>query len=194
MEKEINFLHSFRKKATKQQKQDKLFFRIAAAACSVVVVVTLISVGVSFLYQSRVAALQKTAKDLERQILASEELEKSAVILGKKLTVLKELFDDRHDKQKALDYFTSLFGPDVVVSNIDYEANEGILSLRVDTGSIFVIEEVINLLRSGQTKQEYPSLKLSDLRRTDQGDYAVTITVTLQSNAQPAASSPRVLR
>jgi len=173
----INFLSKQHKKTTKQQTKDKLWFRYSLGVLAVVVTVTLLSVGASFFFQFRLGQAQAHAKDLEREVLANEEAEKSAAVLVKKLSILKELFDERQDKQQALEYFTNLFGPSVVLKDIQYQSIEGILEIRIQAESIFELERVFGLLVLGQTTELYGKVATSDLRRDKSGFYEMNLTI-----------------
>lgn len=180
----INFLSKQHKKVTDQQKKDQLWFRYSLMVLAGVVVVTLFSVGVSVFFQFRLRAAQAQAKDLERQVLANEEVEKSAAILVKKLAILKDLFDERQDKQEALEYFTNLFGPNVVLKDIQYQSTEGILSLRLQAQSVFELERVFGLLELQQTVERYGDVARSELRRDQAGYYEMTITIVFEGEEQ----------
>jgi Tfp pilus assembly protein PilN len=173
----INFLSKQHKKVTNQQKKDRQWFRYSLMALGVVVVVTVASVATSYFFQFQLNHAQAKAKDLERQVLANEEVEKSAAILVKKLAILKDLFDERQDKQQALEYFTNLFGPNVVLKDIQYQSTEGILSLRLQAQSVFELERVFGLLALEQTVDRYGNVARSELRRDEAGFYEMTITI-----------------
>ncbi len=175
----INFLHQFRKKITKQQSRDLLFFRYAAGALGVVAILTLLAVGASFWLQYRVSANGDRIKDLQRQILLQEDVERSVVILTRKLGVLGELLEQRQDKQAAIEYFTQLFGPEVLLEEIDYADSESILSLRVKVPSVFSVDAIFAQLESAQTRERYGVVKMSELRRDKEGQYSFVITVVL---------------
>jgi hypothetical protein len=175
----INFLYQYRKNSTAQQQLDKRLFKLAAVGFTVVILLTLTAISASFYFQLQIKATQDQTQQLEQSILDNQQAEKTAVLLGKKLSVLKVLFEVRHDKQQALRYFTTLFGDQVVVKDIDYVAEESILSLRVEADSIFETERVFRLFTNQQTKQLYPFVTSSELRRGDDGAYQVTLTVSL---------------
>lgn len=179
----INFLSAKHRKATDQQKQDKQFFKFSVLGFSGVLVVLLIAVGFSFWLQFQLTKSQATAKDLERQILANEAVEKSAVVLAKKVSVLKELLDERQDKQQAIEFFSSLFGSSVVLKDITYQSIEGILSLRVQAFSIFDLEQVFLRLREEETVARYGTVATSELRRDQEGAYSLNLTISLAKEA-----------
>jgi hypothetical protein len=141
---------------------------------------TLLIVGTSFFLQFRLAQAQAQSRDLEREILANEEVEKSAAILIKKLSILKELLDERQDKQQALEYFTNLFGESVILKDIQYQSIEGILSLRIQAASIFELERIFGLLTTQQTVDLYGSVATSELRRDKSGFYEMNIVIVFK--------------
>ena len=100
--------------------------------------------------------------------------------MTKKLAITRNLLDQRQEKQQAIDYFTQLFGDQVLLKQIDYAADEGILSLRVEAINIFLTDQIFAQLGTPETHQRYPYITKSDLRREPNGRYAVTITVVVK--------------
>jgi hypothetical protein len=186
----INFLSTKHRKATEQQKQDKKLFRYAVIAFSGILAILLVAVGFSFFLQFQLNASQNKAKDLERQILANEAIEKSAVVLAKKVSVLKTLLEERQDKQQALEFFSNLFGSNVVLKDITYQATEGLLSLRVQAFSVFELEQVFNRLKEEETVARYGNVATSDLRRDQEGAYSLNLTISLVKEKPKASGAP----
>lgn len=182
----INFLSSKHRKATEQQKQDKKFFRFAVGGFIGIIVVILVAVGFSFWLQFELGKSQDRGKDLERQILANEAIEKSAVVLAKKVSVLKQLIDERQDKQQAIAFFSNLFGSNVVLKDITYQSTESILSLRIQAFSIFDLEQVFLRLGEEETVTRYGKVATSDLRRDETGAYSLNLTVSLAKDTKDA--------
>jgi hypothetical protein len=182
----INFLSTQHRKGTEQQKRDRQWFKWSLFGLGGVIVVLLAAIGSSFFLQYQVGRAKNTAQDLEREILASEEVEKSAVVLAKKVSILKILFDERQDKQQAIEYFSNLFGDNVVLKDITYQASEGILSLRVQAFSVFELERVFALLQQEETTSRYATVATSDLRRDQEGAYAMNLTIDLAKAAETA--------
>jgi hypothetical protein len=193
----INFLSSKHHKATEQQRQDRKLFRFAVIGFVVVIVVILVAVGLSFWLQFELGKSQAKGKDLERQILANEAIERSAVVLAKKVSVLKTLIDERQDKQQAIAFFSSLFGSNVVLKDITYQSTESILSLRIQAFSIFDLEQVFLKLGEEETVARYGKVATSDLRRDETGAYSLNLTVSLAKDTKetkkttPATDQPQ---
>lgn len=114
------------------------------------------------------------------QVRSQEDSEKSYVIFAAKLNVLSQLFAQRRDKQEALEYFTTLFGSDVLVSDVAYDADSGVLTLGLKANNIFTLQTVFEQLRSEEVKSQFTSVTTSELRRDDQGSYQTTVTIALK--------------
>lgn len=186
MAREINFVQGRRKKLTKDQKKDFQIFRIVIGVFGFLVVVFLITLGVDFYLQFQVKQAQDEQKQIERQVLAQESVEQSIVITTEKLKVLSELFEQRYDKQAAIDYFSNIFGSEVLIKDIKYEADERILSLRIQSQSIFVLEDVFLKLSDPSVAEQFGQVNKSELIRNDQGSYNMAITLSLAEEEPPA--------
>lgn len=180
----INFLSKHRKELSALEKQDKKYYKWILTAAISISGVACVIVGISlfFHFQARQVLAQK--ERLERAITNQEGLERSALVLYSKLESLSELINLRRDKQQAIAYFTDLFGEDVLIKDIDYLSEGGILSLRLESESIFAFERVVDLLESEATTQRFSSLAKSDLTRMRTGSYSITVTVVLNTQEQ----------
>lgn len=185
MSREINFLRKQNRKLTELQQRDKLWLKYASFVFAGVLIISLISVGTNFYFQFQISRAHQRITELEDAIMSREDVEKSAVITSQKLKVISELFNQRQDKQLALEYFTNLFGEKVLVKDIQYKEELSILSLNIEAKDVFVIERVLTLLTSADTVSRYPLLALSDLRRDDQGVYSMDLTITLEKPDLP---------
>lgn len=178
----INFLSQQHKKITKQQKLDQKLFRFSIIGLVVSGLFVVVAIGSLVFMNLRFTTAEDEVSQLESQILANEEIEESAVVLSRKVSILDELIDQRDDKQQAIEYFTNLFGPQVVLRDISYQSEEGLLQIGVQTLSIFELERVIDLLRGGQTVDRYGLIKLTNLRRGSQGEYGLSLQIPLRES------------
>lgn len=179
MSREINFVQGRRKKLTKDQKKDFQIFRIVLSIFGVLVFVFIVTLGVDFYLQFQVKKAQDDQTQMERQVLAQESVEQSIVITTEKLKVLSELFSQRYDKQASIDYFSNIFGDQVLIKDIKYEADERILSLRLQSQSVFVLEDVFLKLSDPSVEEQFGQVNKSELIRNDSGSYNMAITLSL---------------
>jgi hypothetical protein len=182
MAREINFVQGRRKKLTKDQKKDFQIFRIVVATFGILIAVFLITLGIDFYLKFQVKNAQDQQQEMERQILAQESVEQSLVIATEKLKILSELFDQRYDKQAAIEYFSNIFGSQVLIKDINYEADERILSLRLQSQSIFILEEVFLKLSDPSVEEQFGNVNKSELIRNDRGGYNMAITLSLSED------------
>ncbi|MDH5533520.1 MAG: hypothetical protein OEX81_03785 [Candidatus Pacebacteria bacterium] len=179
MEREINFVQGRRKKLTKSQKVDLKIFKGVLGVFGVFVAIFLITLGVDFYLQFQVKSAKDQQKQMERQVAAQESIEQSIVITTEKLKILSELFELRYDKQAAIDFFSEIFGSQVLIKDINYEAGERILSLRLQSPSIFILESVFEELSNPEVEEQFGQVNKTDLVRNDRGGYNMAITLSL---------------
>lgn len=187
MAREINFVQSRRRQLTKNQENDLKIFKITTGVFGVLVVGFLAVLITNFFLQFQVKSIKDQEKQLETQILSNGLVEQSILVTSEKLKILAELFDQRYDKQAAIEYFSDIFGPDVLIKDINYEANEEILSLRVQATSIFILEQVFARLANPEVEQQFGLVNKSELVRNDRGRYSMAITLSL-SDEKPATT------
>lgn len=175
----INFVQNRRKKLTKSQKNDFRIFQIVAGGFGVLILVFIVTMGLNFYLQFRVSGIQDQQKQMERRITDQQDVEKSIIITIEKIKVLAELFEQRYDKQSAIKYFSEIFGPQVLIKDIDYEADNQILSLRVESNSVFSLENIFEELSNPEVEEKFGKVAKSDLARNESGKYNMAITLTL---------------
>lgn len=180
----VNFLNLHRKKLSNLEASDRKYYRIILSIAIGAVVIGCVALAANIFLQYSTSQLLTEKNSLESKILQQENLEESALILSSKLQIINQLISQRSDKQEAITYFTELFGPDVFIKDIDYEADGGILSLRLESETIFAFNRVVDLLENQVTLGRFSSLTKSDLARGRTGTYALTVTVTLSQPQQ----------
>lgn len=182
MEREINFVQGRRKKLTKSQKNDFKIFKIVSIIFGILIAVFLITLGLDFYLKFQIADVKDQQKEMEREIANQVSVEQSIVITTEKLKILSELFALRYDKQTAVDFFSDIFGPQVLIKDINYEAEERILSLRLQSESVFVLENVFNELSKPEVEKQFGIINKSALSRDERGNYGMAITIDLETN------------
>ena len=179
---DINFVSQRVRKLTNLEQQDQQVFKIVAIITSVIL---LIFTGISSykLYlNSRLKKIENSQTTLLNQIKQEEDTEKSFVLFVNKLRVLSEIFQERKDKQDAINYFSQIFGPDVTIGRIAYDAESELISFRLMSADVFTLENVFTLLASDQSTQKFSSLNKTNLQRTTSGVYAMQVTVMLDQS------------
>lgn len=88
-------------------------------------------------------------------------------------------FVKRQDKQDAIKYFTKVFGPDVVVEKIAYDASSQLLAFGLRAADVFILERVFQVLAETADSKKFTQVSKSDLQRGGQASYRMQITVVL---------------
>ena len=175
----INFLSEHRKKLTKTQKRDRQIFKIGMGILGGVVVFFVSVLGIRFWFGQRLEGVMQAQAQARSQILDQEDVERSFIVSVNKITILSELFKERQNKQQAINYFSTIFGDQVLVKQIAFEGGDQLLTFRLQAEDVFVLEEVFARLQSDEVKTRFAKVSSSDLRRSAEGDYEMTVAVTL---------------
>lgn len=179
MARSINFVRDRRRKLTKTEQRDKQLFVYALYLLGAVFGVFLLVLAARMFMVFQVKSIKDQQADTRAAILAREDVEKSYTIFANKLTILTELYNKRKAKQDALEFFGSVFGPDVIVSQLTYSQESEALSFVLTTQSIFILEGVFDTLRSQQVITRYPSIQKAGLRRSADGTYGMKLSIML---------------
>jgi hypothetical protein len=192
METSINFVQNRRKKLTKNQANDFKVLKIVAGLFGILIIVLGATFGVYFYLGSQVKDIKDQQKTLEKQILSKKSTEEDVVVSAAKLEILLELFDLRYDKQAAISYFSEIFGDKVLIRDITYDASNKILSLRLQSESIFILEEVFDKLANPEVEERFGEVNKSELSRGNEGKYGMAITLDLREKEVVKPASKKV--
>jgi hypothetical protein len=194
---QINFLAERRKGLTKTEIQDRKMMRGASMVFGSVFTVFLLIFAVRFYFDRQLFQVREAQKTARNQILSNESIERSFVIFVYKLTALANLTQDKQEKNEAITFFSKLFGPSVFVREMSFLEKERILSLRLQSSSVFSLRQVFTLLNSQAVRDQFLSVNPSDLQRNTQGDYEMVITAVVKKKpttaAGPTIPEPAVL-
>ncbi|GEM_PF-430194 len=187
MSRQINFLAERRKSLTKVEVQDRKIIRIASIIFGSVFAVFLIVFGIRFYFDRQLFQVREAQRVARAQILNDQSIERSFVIFVYKLTALANLTQDKQEKNEALNFFSNLFGPDVFVTQMTFLEKEKILSLKIQSDSVFSLREIFSLMNTEPVREQFVSVNPSDLTRTPQGNYEMVITAVVK--AKPIGES-----
>lgn len=189
---EINFLSQRRLTLTKTEEQDAVYQKYALWAFGVALTLFLIATGVNLFFVNNLRNLNQQERNLTTQISDEEEVELTFLMFSHKLKTVKDLYQNRSNKQQAIDYFSNLFGGQVFLSGMNYGGEGNALSLRLTGENIFALEKILNTLDLDSTKQAFASINRSGLKRDDNATYSIDIAVELlkqgdtSGNTEPA--------
>ena len=176
---DINFVRQRLRKLTKLEKKDKETFKIVAIITSILLLVLAVILGYKLYLTSQLKEIESSQNNFLNRIKKQEEREKTFVLFVNKLRVLSSVFQKRKNKQEAIDYFSQVFGPDVVIERIVYDADSQLLTFRLLAADIFTLESVFELLATQQALEKFSSLAKSNLQRTSAGIYQMQITAMI---------------
>ncbi|MBD3250112.1 MAG: hypothetical protein GF381_00890, partial [Candidatus Pacebacteria bacterium] len=116
--KDINFLKKQNTSLSQVSKKDQLLFRRVLIGFTGLVVLFTLAVAANFYLELRLKSLNKQIEAVKSTIQSQEPIEAKYLFFVNKLKIIRELFDLRSDKQAAINYFTNLFGPEIIISGI----------------------------------------------------------------------------
>lgn len=183
MARTINFVRDRQRNLSRLEVQDRQMFRYAliATAVAIALVLTVVGARLFFLYQLKQVTAEQTR--LKQAIASKEEVEKSFTVFSHKLKALTDLFGKRKEKQETLEYFSSLFDRDVVISQLAYSSDTEELSFTLRARNIFVMNDVMETLNGEEVKGKYPTMTKSQLARTSNGAYTMNLSIALSEKS-----------
>ncbi|HEX9817564.1 MAG TPA: hypothetical protein VGA89_01560 [Patescibacteria group bacterium] len=176
---EINFLNLRRASLGKTNKQDALYRRWTTRAFIVTLILFALATATNIFLTIRLRQANDKQSILSEQIAKDEPIEISFLIFAQKLKSVKEIYENRSNKQQAIDFFSNIFGDQVFLSGMNYGGEGNQLSLRLTSADIFAFENTLTILSSEEVKNAFSTVSQSGLRRDETGSYSLDIAVEL---------------
>jgi hypothetical protein len=176
---EINFLNLRRVDLSKVNKQDAVYRRFATIGFIVVLSLFVLATGTNIFLTFQLRQTNTRQKALTEQIANDEPVEISFLVFAQKLKSVREIYENRSNKQQAIDFFSNIFGDQVFLSGMNYGGEGNELSLRLTSADIFAFENTLNILNSEEVKTAFSTVSQSGLRRDETGNYSLDIAVEL---------------
>ncbi len=195
MTRNINFVRERQRKLSQLEIQDRRVFRIVAISFVGVLCAVAVTLGARFFFLYKVNKLTEDQKAMRNSIASKESIEKSFTVFSYKLRTLTDLFGKRKEKQEALAYFSTLFGPDVSIRQLSYSGEDEMLHFTLEAKSVFVLDEVLIKMSSPEVKEKYPTIQKESLQRGKNAKYSMAVTIALgtqeltQADEQPEADA-----
>lgn len=186
---QINFLSERRKSLTKTEHQDLQLIKIVGGVFGVIVLICAVLISIRVYLGRQFSQVQESEKLARAQIVDNETIERSFVIFVYKLTAMTNITQDKEAKNEAITFFSQLFGEDVFIKQMSFLEKEKILSLRIQSESVFSLQEVFRKLSEDDVRGRFASLSPSNLLRTPAGDYEMSITAVLKQTATASAQA-----
>lgn len=189
---EINFLSLRRSIVTKRDKQDVEYRKYGIIAFAIACVLFFSVAIYNFILTRQLRQAGTQQRVLNEQIVNNEDVELGFLVFTQKLKSVREIYENRSNKQQAIDYFSNIFGDQVFLSGMNYgeRGRDNALSLRLTSENIFAFENTLNILDSEEVRSVFSSVTKSGLRRDDSGSYNLDIAVELRREGeQPNAAS-----
>lgn len=186
---EINFLTARRTSLGKLNRQDLIYRKYTLVAFLLAFGLFAIAAVTNLILNLRLNQVSSQAKALTGQIADNEPVEVSFLIFANKLKSVREIYENRSNKQQAIDYFSNLFGEQVFLSGMNYGGEDNQLTLRLTSRDIFAFENTLNVLDSDEVKNTFSSVSKSGLRRDETGGYSLDLAVELKKEGELPANA-----
>lgn len=176
---QINFVRHRRRELTKLEVTDRRNFRYGLYGFGAAVVLLIAVMSARLILASQLKATNDSINSLKKSIQNKQAVEDEYLIMMRKVQIITDLFGQRREKQQALSYFSSLFDPEVIVSQLSYDADTHTLSFTLRAPSIFSMKKVFDTLRSANVKEKYPTFSTGSLTRAMDASYSMTVVLPL---------------
>jgi hypothetical protein len=188
---DVNFLSRRRASLTKVEKQDLIYRKYTLALFVGALTFFALATGGNIFLTQRLRQLSAQQRSLTEQIANDEPVEVSFLIFSQKLKSVREIYENRSNKQVAIDFFSNIFGEQVFLSGMNYGGEGNELTLRLTSDDIFAFENTLQILDSDEVKSAFSSVTKSGLRRDENGSYSLDLAVELKKAGEQTDGNPQ---
>lgn len=185
----VNFLRRSRRRVEQYQQFDKIALQVSGVVFAICVAVT---VGM-FAYWQYISNQLRDLKDAnaaqQRVITRAAKEEAEYLLFTSQLDSVGTLLSARQSKKEALDFLSRLAVDGISFDRITYSALSRALQFRVQTESVFPVENFLDRLKSETSKISALDVTMSGIKRDDVGRYYLEVMVILP--APPGAQKAK---
>jgi hypothetical protein len=186
----INFFGRAGDLYQRTRQQDQKFLKWALIGFGIVVGIFLILLTINLILGQQLKRLNTQQLEGKQSLVNNQSVEVAYLIFSHKLAAIAQIFEQRNNKQQAINYLSSLFGSQVFISGVTYEGTAQVLSLNLNSANIFDLSQLLEQLDTPEVKQNFSSLVKSNIRRNDDGSYDLKLTLELKAASASAKTSP----
>lgn len=181
---EINFLSQRQITVGKTEAVDKRYRYFATLGFIGALVIFFIAAGANFFLTTRLKQANAKGTALTNQIRGDESVETAFLIFSQKLKSVREIYENRSNKQQAIDFFSNLFGEQVFLSGMNYGGEGNELTLQLTSSNVFTLENMLTALDSESVRENFSSVTKRALRRDELGSYSLDLAVELKKEGE----------
>lgn len=178
MSREINFLSDRHKTIVKQELADRKIMVMCSMVLGVCFGLFVVTTAIQLFFSYQLTKAKSQEAVLRTQIVGDQDTEKSFVVFVHKLSSLVQVDQDRQDKKVIIQFFNSYFGSDVSIVGVEFNQKQKLLTLELQSKSIFVLKDVLTKLADQEVLNKFTSVSPSNLTRTEDGKYKLDVTVS----------------
>jgi hypothetical protein len=178
MPREINFLSDRNKAIVKQETEDRKIMMMCAAVLAVCFGIFVITSGIQLYFSFQLSKIKQEETALRAQIVGDQETERNFVVFVHKLASLAQIDQDRQDKKMIIQFFSTYFGSAISIVGVEFDQNQKLLTLKLESNSIFDLKGVLSRLSEKEVTDKFSSINPSNLTRTQDAKYQVDVTIS----------------
>jgi hypothetical protein len=173
----INFLkqrHLELRFAKKQDKKNLFYTGIFFVVCLIIFSITL---AINIFYSNKLSLIKSTQTKLAQSLNQNKDQEIKYLDFSNKLKLINYLFQERKNKQEAIEFFSKTFGDDTHISQIIFEDAKTLI-ITLTSNDVIKLESIFKTL---DLKKNSPYQKVisSSINRNPDATYELELVINL---------------
>jgi Tfp pilus assembly protein PilN len=178
----INFFGRAGDLYQRTRKKDQKFLNWSLLGFGSSLAIFVIILGLNLWLGQQLSGIAREQNQTKQALVGNQSVELSYLIFTNKLKAIVEIFDQRNNKQQAINYLSNLFGEAVFINGVAYDGVAQVLSLSLTSSNIFDLEKLLNSLDTPDVRENFSSLTKSNIKRNEDGSYNLRLTLELKKS------------
>lgn len=177
----VNFIRSHRWQVEQGRRRDLLLLRVGLGFFVVALLITTGMVAYSHTLNQQISKINgdiATQQALVNRLAGSEA---NYLIFTTRLDVIKTVLESRHQNAMAFAFIQKLMLPQLSFDQIRVDPQTRQLQFMVRARSILAADTFLTTINQPSLAKEISELKLSEIKRDENGGYSIMVTVLLKS-------------
>jgi len=150
--------------------------------------------GTNQYFRNRARAATQQTSTIKDAITANANSEQEYLNFYEKVERLRELLEKREGGTDSIIYTYAYFGQnarhDSAIIDTSYEYATKELAITIGCSNVFCIADMLKLINNDEFRARFPQHLATNLTRTNEGAYQLTLNITLAGGSVEAATSP----
>lgn len=189
----VNFLKERNRMQELILLRDKKIAQITSIVLGVFLFVVVALLAFQFYLQARLNSVKAQEASEQQVIQGLASIQNTYVGVSKKVKTVEEIFNKRSNKWDAITFFYRILPAGASINSVDLQSQNvtNQLSFSIQAPSVFVYDQLSQVIQSDAVKKSGYDLSLGALSRSKDGSYRIEMVLKSVTTTTTKATKPK---